>query len=341
MSIKWKTSGAVFGASLATCAAIPGFAADDVTLKFSSFVGERNPIFACSMMPLVDELEANQSTKVMVERYFGGGGFGKPTVQYDQAMRGITDISFGMFTYTEGLFPLTDIIAMPFVMNKHEAATKVLNEVILPQYLQQEMQDVKIINMWLTSPYQFHMVKHVDDLADMKGARVRTVGKVQVDAVTALGAQVVSFPAPATYESLQKSVIDGTTATWTTATAFKVGEVAKIHYEVNFGGAVGFTVMNLDSYEALPDDVKAIIDRHSGPAASMKVAGCFSETDKKAKAKWIAAGNEVIVVSDEMRENMKAKVLPITDAYLQTLEARGLPAMAVRDRILSELAKLN
>lgn len=317
--------------------AAPAFAAD-VTIKFSAFVGERNPIFACSMIPLVDELEANTGTSVEVERYFGGGAFGNPVQQYDQALRGITDISFGMLTYTEGLFPLTEIVSMPFVMDDHEAATRVLNEVILPEYLQDEMGDVKIINLWLTSPYQFHMRAPVDDLTNFNGTRMRVAGEVQVASMEALGAQVASFPAPSTYENLQKGVIDGTVATWTTATAFKVGEVAKQHYEVDFGGAVGFTAMNIDSYNALPDDVKAIIDAHSGPEASMKVAKCFTEVDAKAKAKWTEVGNTVVVVPDETRAAMKEKIAPVIDGYLKKLDDKGLPATEVRDRIEAELA---
>lgn len=325
---------------LALVVAAPAYA-EDVTLKFSAFVGERNPIFACSMIPLVEELEANQATKVTVERYFGGTGFGAAKPQYDQAARGITDIAFGMLTYNEGLHPLAEIISMPFMMKDHEKATQVLNDVVLPEFLQEELGDVKVINLWLTSPYQFHMRQEVPDPTNFGGLRVRTAGEVQVDALDALGAQVASFPAPQTYENLQKGVIDGTLATWTTATAFKVGEVAKVHYEANFGGAVGFTVMNLDAYEALPDDVRAIIDRHSGTPASMKVAGCFTAVDKKAKATWEEAGNSVITLDQAMRAKMAEKVQPVINDYLKTLADRGIPAFEVRDRITEELAKID
>jgi TRAP-type C4-dicarboxylate transport system substrate-binding protein len=335
MTIKTK----LLAASLAALLTTPALA-EDVTIKFSAFVSERNPIFACSMMPLVEELEANEGTKVKVERYFGGSGFGAADAQYDMASRGITDISFGMLTYNEGVHPLSEIIAIPFMMNNHEKATQVLNDVVLPEFLQDELGDVKVINLWLTSPYQFHMRSEVPDLTNLDGLRVRTAGEVQLAALSALGAQVASFPAPQTYENLQKGVIDGTLATWTTATAFKVGEVAKVHYEVNFGGAVGFTVMNRDTYDALPDDVKAIIDRHSGTPASMKVAGCFTATDKKAKAKWTGAGNKAITVDAETRASMAEKVKPVIDTYLQRLADDGLPAFKVRDRIVEELGKV-
>ncbi|MBY6158890.1 TRAP transporter substrate-binding protein [Pseudooceanicola nitratireducens] len=338
--MKIQAKSALTASLLALIAAQPS-AAEDLTIKFSAFVGERNPIFACSMIPLVEELEANQGTKVEVERYFGGGAFGNPVQQYDQALRGISDISFGMLTYTEGLFPLTEIVSMPFVMNNHEEATRVLNEVILPEYLGEELDEVKIINLWLTSPYQFHMREAVADLTALNGTRMRVVGQVQVPAMEALGAQVAAFPAPATYENLQKGVIDGTVATWTTATAFKVGEVAKQHYELNFGGSVGFTAMNLDSYNALPDDVKAIIDAHSGPAASMKVAKCFTAVDAKAKAKWTEAGNTTHVVPEETRMKMKEVIAPVIEGHLKMLDEKGLPATEVRNRIDAELAKSN
>jgi len=316
-------------------------AQDEVTIRFSAFVGERNPIFSCSMIPLVEELEANTGTRVTVERYFGGAGFGAAEGQYDQASRGITDIAFGMLTYNEGVHPLSEIISMPFIANNHEHATQVLNDVILPEFLQEELGDVRVVNLWMTSPYQFHLRSPVADPAAMNGTRIRTAGSIQVDALDALGAQVASFPAPATYENLQQGVIDGTTATWTTATAFRVGEVAKYTYEVNFGGAVGFTVMNPDSYARLPDDVREIIDRHSGPEASMVVARCFTEVDTGARAHWLGEGNEAITVSEEDRARMMAQVQPVIESYLQRLEDRGLPAFALRDRALEALAEVD
>lgn len=317
---------------------MPAFA-EEVTLSFSSFVGERNPIFQCSMIPFVDTLEANGGTSVTVERYFGGGAFGSPKAQYDQAARGITDLSFGVLTYNAGLHPLSEIISMPFMMEDHEAATRVLNETILPEYLQDELGDVKVIALFLTSPYQLHMTREVEDLTDLDGLRVRTSGTAHVASLDALGAQVASFPAPQTYENLQKGVIDGTLATWTTATAFKVGEVATRHYEVNSGASVGFTIMNLDTYNGLPEDVKAIVDGFAGMPASMKVAGCFAETDRKAKEKWTGVGNTAIPVSADIRAAMAAKVQPIVDAHLKSLADRGLPAFEIRDRIVAELEK--
>ena len=76
--MKIQSKSALTASLLALIAAQPA-AAEDLTIKFSAFVGERNPIFACSMIPLVEELEANQGTKVEVERYFGGGEFGNTT----------------------------------------------------------------------------------------------------------------------------------------------------------------------------------------------------------------------------------------------------------------------
>lgn len=318
-------------------ASFPSHAADELLLRFSAFVGERNPILRCSMTSLMEELEANPGTRVRLERYFGGTGFGAPAHQYEQAVRGVTDIAFGMLTYSEGQHPLSQLIAMPFLMDDHETATRVLNDVVLPEFLEDELGEARVLNLWLASPYLFHMKQDVGDVTDFNGLRVRTSGEVQIAALTALGAQVASFAAPQTYENLQRGVIDGTLATWTTTTAFNVGEVARFHYELQFGSAVGFTIMNLDTYESLPADVKAIVDRHSGTGAAMKVAACFTQTDARSKEAF--SDNTIVTLDPEQRTRMAEMVQPEIDRYLQKLADQGLPAFEVNDRIREALAE--
>ena len=337
MKAKLRTTIAGCLAALATTAIQPAMA-EEVTLKFSSFAPV-NPIVTCGTIPFVDMLEANTGTKVTVERYFGGGAFGNPTQQYDQALRGITDISYGILTYTEGLFPLAEIIGLPFVIDDNIEATRVLNETILPEFLADSFKDVKVINLWLATPNQYHIRGTVNDLTNFNGMRVNTTGQVLVAALEALGAQVSSTPAPGLYENLQRGTIDGTSGPWTMASAFKIGEVTDHHYEVNFGAAIGFTVMNLDKYNSLPDDVKAIIDSQAGLPSALRIAGCFTKVDAFAKKTWGDKGNTIVKVPEETRAAMKAKVAPIIAEKLKALDDKGLPPTALLARIEEELAK--
>ena len=337
MKTKLRTAIAGCLAALAIAAVQPSMAGE-ITLKFSSFAPV-NPIFTCGTIPFVKMLEGSTGTKVHVERYFGGGAFGNPRRQYDQALRGITDISYGILNYTEGLFPLAEIIGMPFVIDDNVKATRILNEKILPEFLADSFKDVKVINLWLATPNQFHTRGPIADLTNLNGVRMNTTGQVRVAALEALCAQVSSIPAPGLYENLQRGTSDGAVGPWTLTVAFKIGEVTDHHYVVNSGASIGFTVMNLARYNSLPDDVKAIIDSQAGLTSSLRVAKCFTKVDKFAEKTWGKAGDTIIKVPEETRKAMKAKVAPVITKKLKALDDKGLAATALLKRIEEELGK--
>lgn len=309
----------------------------EIVLKVSAFTPRANPIFTCGVVPMIEELEAHPG--VTVEGYYGGGAFGNAERQYDQVSRGVTDIAFGITSYTEGQFPLTEIISMPFVVDDHVEGSRILNDVLLPEFLQDEYSGVKPIHLWMTSLYQLHMRNEIADPTNLTGLRIRSAGDVNISALQALGAQVVFLPAPQIYEVLQKGVIDGTHSNWTTTIAFKVGEVTNHHYVVNMGTSVGFTFINENTYQSLPDDVKAIIDKHSGTEASMKVSDCFNRTDGVAVTTANGTRNVVHQPTSEQRATMADKVMPVIQTEIDALEARGIPAQALYDRIVEERSR--
>lgn len=324
---------------IATTATLAGLcsistAYGETELKFSSFVTSQNPIFACSITPVMNEIKEEAGDALAIEEYFGGGAFGASAAQFEQASRGITDMSFGVLTYNEGVFPLTELIGMPLAIRDHETATTFLNDVLLPKYLEKELGNVKVLNLWLTSPIQFHMRESLEQTTDLSGIRISASGQITSAALTKLGAQVASFPVANAYENLEKGVIDGTAGTWTTARAFRVGEVTDYHYNVDFGSSIGFTVMNRNTYDSLSPKIKAIFDKHAGTEWSEKVASCFTETDRKVITSLASDGDEIIEVRNSVRHEMRQKVEPVIQGHLSDLESRGLPAREVYQAIL-------
>ena len=327
----------ICGLSLLFALSLSEPAAAETVLKVASFTPKANTIFSCGVVPMLDELEALDDVKL--EGYYGGGAFGNATQQYDQVARGIADMAFGISSYTEGQFPLTELITMPFAVDDLDSGARILNGVILPEFLGAEWQDVKGIHLWMTSLYQIHTRKALKDPTNLSGLRIRSAGDVHLAAMQALGAQVSFMPAPQIYENLQKGVLDGIHGNWTTTIAFKVAEVTKHHYVTNMGTSIGFTLMNKKTYEALPADAKAVVDKHSGTQASVKTSRCFLNSDGKAIELAKNLGNVIHELTPEQRRKMADTVAPVIEKRLAELEARGLPARAVYDRIIEERSK--
>src|SRR3546814_8562503 len=112
----------------------------------------------------------------------------------------------------------------------------------------------------------------VEKLEDMQGLKLRGPTRQANALISALGATPVGMPVPAMPEALAKGVIDGTMIPWEVTTPLKVAELVDSH--TYFAGTRGLYTsffvfaMNQARYEALPDDLKAVLDAKSGLAAS-------------------------------------------------------------------------
>jgi TRAP-type C4-dicarboxylate transport system substrate-binding protein len=88
-----------------------------------------------------------------------------------------------------------------------------------------------------------------------------------------MGAVPLGLRVPEYYQSLAKGVADGILTTDTAVFDFKMTELEKYNYRARFGGGVAIVFMNKGWYDALPDDLKKIIDDNSGFEASKSLSG--------------------------------------------------------------------
>jgi TRAP-type C4-dicarboxylate transport system substrate-binding protein len=231
-----------------------------------------------------------------------------------------------------------EIVELPFLYDDHVAASRAL-WATYDKHLKQEFPDVKAIAIWLTAMQQMHFRKPVAKLEDLSGMKIRAGGPTMADALRKLGAEGIIVPAPAIYERMQKGVLDGAIGAWGMLKAFKLGEVASDHLQVNITAAPLFVFMNQKKYDSLPDDVKKLFDAYSNEKTVAEFAVAFGRSDVAGKEIGASKGHTAVVLTAAERERWKKTVQPVVDAYLDNLEKRGLKAKAFHDTFLAEYEK--
>jgi TRAP-type transport system periplasmic protein len=297
-------------------------------IKFSTFGTTRNPIVKCAWLGTAKAIAEKSGGQITLETYLGGTAFGNPRKQYDFLSRGVMDMSAGVLSYKQGAFPLTGLVNLPFMVNDNVKAAIAVNKVVRKS-LMDEFRNIHLMFIALVSPYQFHLRKPIADLADLKGRRIRISGKAATESLKALGAQPAPMPITQAYENLQKGVIDGVGGTWTAILAFKLGEVTKFHYEVNFAVPTAFMGMSKKAYQKLPRDVQAAVDSYSTPEHAAKVSNCWARTTAPAKKLARKLGNTIVSASEADRARYRKMLEPVTENILSGLEKRGLPARRI------------
>lgn len=313
-----------------------------INLKFASMAPERNPINQCGPVAIMNAITKRTNGKVTFTRFFSGTALAHPLRQYQQLAKNVTDMSQGVLTYTPGRFPLTSLASLPFLMKDNVAGARAVTRVVRSQ-LQDEFKDIHLLAIVIPALYQVHLRKEIKSIDDLKGMRIRGAGRVHRMVLKELGAVPAQLPAPRIYQNLSKGVIDGALFPWSGMLSWKIGEVTDYSLGITLNGATMFLGMNKKTHEALPADVKKIIDEEfSGPKLAAWSSGCWTPVDAKGLA-IAKKQNKVVMADAAMQTAFRKKLAGVSDAYVAELEKKGLPAKkvlaAMKKAIAEEEAK--
>lgn len=327
---------------LASVAAVSGTpaGAQATKLKFSTMEAPTDPFVGCFTMPLLEELKKASGGRIDFETYMGGTAFAHPLKQYEQAAKGVMDISQGVLSYTPGQFALTEVATMPFLVDNASVASEAINR-LAPKMLADEFKDIHLMAILMTPPLYVHMRGDAATLDDLKGKRVRATGQGATNLLKGLGITPVAMPAPGIYENLQKGVIDGALAEFTALQAFRIGEVTKSHILANVSSALLFIGMNKEKLASLPADVQDMVrTKFSGPEIGVRAAECWQKLGEQVAARLKSEGHTFVPFSPAERAKAMPVVKAVTDEYIAGVEAKGKKAREFYDAMVAEMKKV-
>ena len=83
--------------------------------------------------------------------------------------------------------------------------------------------------------------------------------------------------------------------------------------------------MNPAKYNSLPTDLKALIDKSTGPAAAEKFGKQWEAEEKRARDELIKQGVQIHVLSEADVAEIKRRVAPQVEAAVAAVEKAGKP----------------
>lgn len=330
---KTKTVLRTLGAAAIAAAAMSEAMAQDVTLKLHQFLPAQANVPKLVLDVWADKVEADSEGRIKVDRFPSMQLGGTPPELLDQAIDGVADIVWTVVGYTPGRFPTTEVFELPFMVEDARAASCAYWKMFEEHMEGGEFASVKILGTWVHGPGMFHTSDPVETPGDLEGMKIRGGSRLVNKLLELTGATPVGMPVPAVTEGLSKGVIDGTTIPWEVTTALKVSELVENHTE--FEGPALYTLtfvlaMNKEKFEALPDDLKAVIDDNSGLNFSIFAGGVQSDADGPAREVAVENGNNIFTVTDTAP--WIETVQPIYDEWVADLNAKGIDGQARIDQ---------
>ncbi len=296
---------------------------ETVTLRFSHFWPATSAIQKEVFEPWEKKIEEDSKGRLKVELY-PSATLSKPTVTYDDAVKGTVDIGSQAQGYTAGRFPLSQITELPGLSNTSTQMGCIMQTLYDNGTIASEYDDSHLLFMYGTGSGSLYTTKKAfKKPEDMKGLRIRRPSAVAGDLIESMGASPVGMPAGDVYTSIQKGV-DGLSFPWDALKSFRIDELTKYHTHMPFYTSGLMVTMNKAKYDSLPDDLKNVIDDNSGMVMAKKVGEVIDKHDQAVIDEVKAKGHEVTEILDPLNDlDWKAPLEAGTKKYLDSVSATG------------------
>ena len=339
--LKRRTAVAVMGAvalaSLATTAA-----AQTVTLRLHQFLPPQAVIPAKALVPWAQKVEADSGGRIKVQLFHAMQLGGAPPQLFDQARDGVVDLTWTVLGYTPGRFPKTEVFELPFMIGAPEASSRAIQEYV-EKYAADEFKDVKLIAVHTHGPGLFHTKAPVTGLESLRGMKIRGGSRIINNMLTKLGATPVGMPVPGVAGALSKGVIDGTTIPWEVTPSLKVTELVKNH--TTFAGKEGLYTqtfafsMNKASYDKLPTDLKAVIDKNSGIETAAMFGRAMDEGDKVGREIAEKAKNNIVALDMAETQRWRRTAASVETDWINEVKGKGIDGAKLAAEARALIAK--
>ena len=167
--------------------------AQPVELRFAFPAPPTSYLLTSAFQPWAKEVES-ASNGTLTIRIVPGVTLATFDNVYDRVLKGIADIGFGLTAPIGGQFTKTSVAGLPFTFDTPHQSAPALWKLYENGLIADEFKDVKPLGLFTFGHANIHtLTVKVRSLADMKGLKIRSGGKLQGDIVAALGGAPVTL----------------------------------------------------------------------------------------------------------------------------------------------------
>ena len=308
--------------------ALTGFAQQSVTLKFHTFMAPTSNVWLNMHKAWMDKVEKDSGGRIKFDAYPAMQLGGTPVQLYDQARDGVVDIIWTLPGNTAGRFPRVEVFELPFMMNNAEATSKAYWEYVQTM-APDEFKETQVLALHVHGPGVIHTAeKPVRSVNDLRGLKMRAPTRQVTKLMGALGAIPVGMPLPQIPDALSKGTIQGCVIPWEVVPSVKVHELTKYHAEFDPAGGSLYTTtfvmaMNKAKYNALPPDLKKVIDDNSGMTPSAFLGRVQQGGDVPGRKSASDRNNTIFTVGASDAQEFRRRSRQIEVEWVEDMNKRG------------------
>jgi TRAP-type C4-dicarboxylate transport system substrate-binding protein len=264
-----STAAALLGLALLSA---PAFAAD-VVLRFGAINIENSQVYEQILLPFGKAVEEESGGRIEVALK-PLGGYGKPAELFTMVEKGAIEIAATLQGYHPGRFPQSSVMELPFMFENSIAGTSAMMSLYQEGLLDKDYASVKVLGLYVLSPYPiFTTGKKIQSVRDFRGLRMRTPSTTVGVALAKLGAVPLGIPINMIGDTIASGYVDAIAYGWDSATTTKgaagkyLADQLSVVVDAQLAAPALMIVMNRAKWDAMPDDLKKIVEKHSSDLA--------------------------------------------------------------------------
>ncbi|GGK20720.1 C4-dicarboxylate ABC transporter [Salinarimonas ramus] len=250
------------------------------TLRFAHFSAIADPNHVAAQM-FADRIAEETDGRYNVE-IFENSQLGGELEVVEGIQLGTVDVAPPSAAVLANIVPEMNLLNMPFLFSDFDHYETVLEGPFFDALVEKAAESgVRVLGMMTSGPRHIMTKFPVAAMADLEGAKIRTVqNPVHVATFTAFGANATAIAYPEVYGALQTGVVDGGDAANTNYYTARFYEVAPYWAQVSWLFYSNPIVMSEAAFQALSDEDKAIFERVGREVGRAQIEG-WKESDAR------------------------------------------------------------
>jgi TRAP-type C4-dicarboxylate transport system substrate-binding protein len=302
----------------------------EFVLRFGSINTEGTVAYDQVLVPFARAIEEESKGRIEVALK-PIGGYGKPVELFPLVEKGDIEIAASVQGYHPGRFPQSSVMELPFMYENSIAGTEAMMSLYKEGLLAKDYASVKVLALYVLPPYPiFTTGKKIESVRDFRGLRMRTPSTTVGVALAKLGAVPLGIPLNMMGDTIAGGYLDAIAYGWDSVTTAKgannkpILDQLKVAVDARLAAPALMIVMNKAKWEALPADLKTIIDMH---ASELAVASArLRESQEAVTKKKLQSDPRLtsLAFTDEQRAELQRVTAPAIQEWKTGMAKLGI-----------------
>jgi TRAP-type transport system periplasmic protein len=303
--------------------------AQERVLRFHHMLSDNSPQHKDIFLPWTRKIAqaSNGRLRINVTPAMQLGG--KPAELFAQVESHQVDIVWTVAGYTPGKFPRLEVFELPWIASSRSSATSQALHEYYETYAREDLANVHMLAVWChPSGVILNRDEPLLKPADAAGRILRVPSVVIGDALRSLGAEPKLIPAPQVLKQLQEGAIAGALFPYEIIPTLKLTK--EIRYITEFAGHRGFytavflLAMSKEAYGSLDEDLRKVLDAHSGAALSAELGRMWDDIEEIGREDFAAGGGVVTFVKNDDYEAWVEASQSVNETWVAKVGRAGI-----------------